>query len=322
MNKFQEVKNIILRADRISIFPHINMDADTLGSSVALSEALRKLGKETKIIISENISKRLDFLKNDNIADFADQRNEHFDVGIMVDCSGLKRIEPRNEIYKKCDIKVAIDHHIMAENDIDFDCKIIESDSAATGELIYLLIKELGINMDLEIANAIFAAITTDTGNFQFDNTTKRTHLIASELFDVDGFSSKKVSNMLYQRVPFSQMKLENYIISNLQFLQTGKVAIGCITKEALKKCDADMEDGEGIVQKIIKLAGIEVAVLIKEDDDKIRVSLRSKNNFDVSEIASENGGGGHRLAAGFSSNKSIDDTTQALIEYFQGVKF
>lgn len=318
-NSFLEIGNRILDAETIILFPHVHMDGDALGSTSALCMALNKLGKNTIIAASEHAPANLDFMEH-GLVTTDTQIWDEYDLALMVDCGSLNRIPGREELLGRAKVKGVIDHHGTRDNDIDFDFGIVEPESAATGELIYLLIREMNWDIDIDIVQSLWAAITTDTGNFQHNNTTSRTHRIASELHDVEGFDCKVVSNLIYNRNSINSLKLEGMFMDRINLYDNGRIAVSRVTQDMLKETATDMSETEGFVQKLMSIDGVEIGCFLKEyEAELVKGSLRSKGEANVSEVASRFSGGGHSKAAGCTIRKSIDEAeailSRALIE-------
>ena len=300
--------------DGILLFPHVNADGDAIGSCTALCLALRSLGKHAYIMVNEPIPKNLDFL------DFGcttedDSVLEDVQLSLMLDCNGLNRIPGREAAWERGRLKGCIDHHATSSKDIRYDFKRIEPKSAATGEIVYRLIKDLGAEITLDIANCIFTAITTDTGNFQHTNTTSRSHEIAGHLYKVEGFNSKTISALIYDRRSKEAMKMESAVIAGLEFYAGGRLAVGKVTQKLLAECGCTMDEADGIIQRMMSIDGVEGACLFKETDDcNVRASLRGRSYVNMAKAASCFGGGGHLLAAGCSFRKPLAEAEQELI--------
>ena len=285
--------------DGILLFPHVNADGDAIGSCTALCLALRSLGKHAYIMVNEPIPKNLDFL------DFGcttedDSVLEDVQLSLMLDCNGLNRIPGREAAWERGRLKGCIDHHATSSKDIRYDFKRIEPKSAATGEIVYRLIKDLGAEITLDIANCIFTAITTDTGNFQHTNTTSRSHEIAGHLYKVEGFNSKTISALIYDRRSKEAMKMESAVIAGLEFYAGGRLAVGKVTQKLLAECGCTMDEADGIIQRMMSIDGVEGACLFKETDDcNVRASLRGRSYVNMAKAASCFGGGGHLHASG-----------------------
>lgn len=304
---------VIKKLNGILIYPHINMDADALGSATALCLALRELGKKAYVMISEPIPKNLDFLECGCCTD-DDSVLDKVGLSLMLDCNSMNRIPNREDAWSRGRVKGCLDHHAVGNTDIKFDFYRTEPKSAATGELIYLLINQLGVEISLDIANCLFAAITTDSGNFQHTNTTKRTHDIAGKLYKIEGFDSKAISALIYDRKSKEALKMESEVLANLDFFADGKVACGEVTQQLLKDTGCTMDESDGIIQRIMSIDGVEIGVLFKETEDNIRASLRAKAYANVAEVAMKHNGGGHVRASGCTLDKPMEDARKVLV--------
>lgn len=300
--------------DGILLFPHINMDGDALGSCTALCLALRQMGKKAYVMINEPVPKNLDFLEcgcttsDDSILD-------DIQLSLMVDCNGMNRIPGREDAWNRGRLKGCIDHHATKAKEIRYDFARIEPKSAAAGEIAYNIIRAMGAEITLDIANCIFAAITTDTGNFQHSNTTSRSHEIAGHLYKIEGFNSKVISALIYDRRSKQAIILESEVIADLDFYENGRLVVGKVTQDLLKKTGCTMDESEGIIQKIMSIDGVEAGCLFKETEMNVRASLRGRTYANVDKVAAAFGGGGHVFAAGCTFNGlSLSEAEKKLI--------
>jgi len=307
-NTFCEISQVLKAADSILIYPHVNMDGDALGSAAALCRAMRDLGKECHILIEDAIPRNLLFLDRGYCTHDQDII-ENPDVSLCLDCGDPKRFLKRKEKFMEGRISVCIDHH---RTTVPFcDCNYVDPDAAATGNLIYYLLRELEktteFRMDGEIADAIFAAITTDTGNFQYSNTTRECHEITAQLYDL-GVDVRKVSQEIYESVRQERILLHSVAVAGMERFAGGRAAMAVVTQAMLKETGAEMDETEGIVDNLRSIEGVEIAILVKEDTEKLKLSLRAKSWGNVAAIAETFGGGGHTKAAGCSINMPLED--------------
>jgi phosphoesterase RecJ-like protein len=309
-------------AQTVLLYPHVIMDGDTLGSSIALCIALRKMGKKAHILIEDEIPSYLLFLEKDyctfdrNILDAPD-------VSISVDCSDIERFVMRKDKFLTGKSSICLDHH--RTNNFFADLNYIDVNAAATGEIVYDLIKAMDATLDVEMAEAIYTAITTDTGNFQYTNTTRITHLITADLFDI-GIDLEKISVEVYQNIRHEKLKIMNEVINTLEMLYDGKADIAYVTQEMLEKTGALMEETEGIIEILRNISGVEISAFLKESkSNEIKVGLRAKTYGDVSRIAQSFGGGGHKKAAGCTLNTSLEEAKQkisaAIVAHLSGAE-
>ena len=309
----KSIATIMRDLDGILIFPHINMDGDALGSSTALCLALRSLGRKAYVMINEPVPKNLDFLECGCTTD-DDSILEDVQLSIMLDCNGMNRIPGREAAWERGRLKGCIDHHQTKAKDIRYDFSRIEPKSAATGEIVYNIIKALGVGITLDMANAIFTAITTDTGNFQHSNTTSRSHEIAGHLYRIEGFNSKVISALIYDRRSKNAIRMEGKVIDGLEFYADGKLAVGRVTQKLLDECGCTMDEADGIIQKMMSIDGVEGACLFKETERGVRASLRGRSYANMAAAAAQFGGGGHYLAAGCSFSEPIEEAEKKFI--------
>lgn len=311
-NTLKEIGEQLLSAHRILLFPHMQIDGDAYGSAVALCLALRKIGKEAYILLEDKVPAFLAFLTSDFCLE-GDPPFESADVSVAIDCSDVGRFEHRKDWYFKGSVSICVDHHMT--NNLFADYNYIDSKAAATGEIIYDLLKSMGCKINGEIADALYAAITTDTGNFRYSNTTKRTHLIVADLYGY-GLNHTKVCVQIYENVRKERVKLSAEALKEMQVLCQNTAGIVCVTQKMLEENQAGMEETEGIIDTLKSIEGIEIAALLKEKEkDIIKVSLRAKSYANVANIAQKFQGGGHIKAAGCTIYAPLEAAKQKIIE-------
>ena len=304
-NSFQEIGQQLMQAETVLIYPHVNMDGDALGSAAALCKALRKWGKTCYILLEDNIARNIQFLDKgyctwdkDLVADV--------DVSVCLDCGDLSRFQQRKDKFLEGKVTICLDHHRTTEPFCQFN--YVDPDAAATGLLVFQLLKTMGAEPDAEIADAIFAAITTDTGDFQYSNTTKECHEVMTELFDW-GVNVSAVSQEIYNRVRLERILLHGKALDRMEVLCDGMVAMTVVTQKMLEETGAGMDETEGLVEQLRSIDGVEIAILVKEaEPEKLKASLRAKSWGNVADIAEKLGGGGHIKAAGCTINMGLED--------------
>lgn len=310
-NTFREIAEVLLKAQTILIYPHINPDGDAVGSAAALCRSLRMLGKTAYILMEDELPANLRFMDKGY---FTWDRNiiESPDVSVCVDCGDFGRFPLRKEKFLQGRTTVCIDHHGTTEEFCKYN--YVDSSAAATGELIYSLIREMGAEPDVETGEYIFAAITTDTGNFQYSNTTKNCHVIMAELFDL-GVDTNKVSVEIYENERPQKMMITARALSTVEMTGGGRGAIAHVTLDDMRKTGAEPFETDGVIENLRSLAGVEYAAFVKEKEPGvIRVSLRAKRLGDVAAIAARLGGGGHVKAAGCTLYMTVEEAV-ALIK-------
>lgn len=302
---FQKIGQKLTEADSILIYPHVNMDGDALGSAAAVCRTLRNMGKTCWILIEDDIPRNLQFLDRGYCT-----RDQQIvgspDISLCLDCGETSRFPGRKDKFLEGRTTICIDHHRTTVPFCDYN--YVDFDAAATGQLIYYLLREMGTEIDGEIADAIFAAITTDTGNFRYSNTTKECHEIMAALYDL-GVDVRRVCQQVYESYRLQQILLHGRALGQLSVFGGGKVAMTVVTQEMLRETGASMDETEGIVDKLRSIDGVEIAALVKEDEpEKIKFSLRAKSAGNVAAIAKNLGGGGHTKAAGGTMKMTLDE--------------
>lgn len=305
----KKIKKLIESNDEFIILPHKSPDGDAIGSSVALKKALENNGKKGYIVLDDDIPLNLQFLSVEKYSLKAFNQLVHqAEVVITIDSSDVTRFNERSALLENRTV-LNIDHHVTNTKygDINF-----VKDASSVGELIYELLNALDYSIDRSVANAIYVAISTDTGSFKYSNTSKETFKIASDLRDQLDF--ERITRELYQKVLLDDVLLKNKVLSTLKVYKE-KVGIVYLTNEMIKTLTLENPDTDGIVEEVRNINGISVAIFIKQEaEDLFKVSFRSKLDFDVSALALEFNGGGHPKAAGCTMNGPIDQIIDLLV--------
>lgn len=292
--------NLIRQSKSFLIVGHINPEADSLGSSLALALGILKLGKKEICVLSKDpVPEILKFLPSASIVRQKPPRKE-FDVVIIVDCNEVERTGYEKFPAKKIAI---IDHHVLPANAAasefykSVSASFIDSDAAAAGLLVYKVLTALKISLDKNMATNLYAAILTDTGGFRYSNASAESLKTASALVEA-GASPWEISKALYESIPFKSLKLLGLSLSTLE--KKDDIAWINTTKSMFMKTGTTSEDSEDFVDFPRKIKGVEVAVFFRENGNKsYKLSLRSKDKVNVQKIAKSFGGGGHVAAAG-----------------------
>lgn len=300
------------------ITAHINLEGDSLGSQLAMKELLLGMGKTAFILDSDSVPEHYKFLpKTEEVSNNIDQVPD-FDAVIVLDCPTLNRVGKVKDIIKKSGkFVINIDHHISNEKFGNINW--VEANASSAGEMVYLLFKEAGAKLTKEVALSLYIAILTDTGSFNYDNTSSVTHEIAGELLGY-GLDPAVVSESVYERRSIEDLKLLGLVLATIKINKKGNVAYLEVTKDMIKNTGADIAKSEGLINYARSLDKVKVAVLFKEDlkeKNKVSVSFRSKGNgdtVDVNKIASIFGGGGHMRASGCVINASLEEAKKMVL--------
>lgn len=312
MNKLKE---IVLNSESIAITSHVDPDGDSIGSVLALSLALKQICKNVEVFINEQLPSRYAFLpQSDSIKSYKNLKDKNFDLFIALDCGDKERLGNTVEVMEKSKIVVNIDHHI---SNTEFgDINIIDTNSSSACEIVYNIIKNMGLLINQQIATCIYTGIITDSGNFMYDNATYKTYLIAAELIKAN-INKQEIIYNLYQKKSTNNLRFLGYSLTNMEIKLDGRLAIFQIPLELLKKFNIPKDDVEGIVNYGRDIDGVEIAVSIREtDNDKVKLSFRSKHNeVDVRALAHLFNGGGHKKAAGATIVDTLDGAKSQVIE-------
>lgn len=324
MNNFDEISRVIQKNKNFLITSHINLDGDGIGSELALYFILKKLNKKVTILNQDRIPKIYDFLPDsDKVQCWNNNRinPKSIDVGIALDCSSIKRIGRTYEIFKDIKTIINIDHHKSNENFGNLN--YLDCSASSVGEIIYELITFLNIDLlDEKISTCLFAAIITDTGSFRYSNVSSKTFGVASHLTRYR-IKSHLISNNIYNRSTYPGLKLLGESLLTLEMDDSNYVSWLTITRKMLNDTNANDEDVEGIINIATTLNNVEISILFRETkDNKIKISFRSKGNFDVNKFAGKFKGGGHPNAAGCLCSGKLDEIKEKILsKLFKEIK-
>jgi len=322
LNPPESLVKILREENNFLILTHTTPDGDAFGSALALKFLLDQLGKKSQVYTEIPVPSQYKFLSGiDYIRDLKELNIDGFNVLILVDCNNLRRISyDKNIIDKLHSFKgkiLIIDHHIEDKSSFNSASKElvkwIDSEKAATGILIYYLIKSLEGRITKEIATNLYTAIIVDTGNFQFDNTTEEVLSIATELVRV-GAKPSYIYQQCFESWSEKRFKLFTIMLNKLEILPP--VAISFISKSDFQATETTESDTERFVEFLRILNNVNISALFREIEPSfIKVSLRSKGEIDVSLIARDFGGGGHKNAAGYRINDTFEGARMRLLE-------
>jgi bifunctional oligoribonuclease and PAP phosphatase NrnA len=300
--------------DRFVITTHENPDGDALGSLLAAKLMLEQFGKDVVIYLAglTPLPREYQFMDlGELLRDLPG--DVHGRVLLAVDCANERRLGPDPSLYERAPLVIDIDHH--HDNSRFGQLNYIEPHASSTGEIMRDLLAELGGKLTPEIAEALYIAIVTDTGRFQYANTTAKALRLAAELVEA-GADVHRVFQGVYENVAFAKLKLIARALDHARVYEGGRVIVSHLERADFDAAGAEEPYSEGIIDYLRAVEGAEIAALIREPPTRNgptrRVSLRTTaEGFDVSQIARKSGGGGHRMAAGFSSESSVDDITE-----------
>lgn len=296
----EQLADWLRERDDIVLMGHVSPDGDATGSTLALWHALRAMGKRAVVCLPGGMPLLYTWLPGaDQILDpETDALPFEPETALAVDVSEHARLgEAGMKLFDRCPFKGVLDHH--KTNDGFGQLFALDGEAAAVGELAVDLIVALGVVMDAKMAQCLFVAISTDCGNFNYSNTRPQTFMAAARCVEA-GASVDRITEMLYRTRTLGRTRLLGAVLAGLEVSHDGRVAWARLTDEMLRRCDADKEDSEGIINYLIEMIGVKVAVLAIERQEGTKLSLRSKESFNVArDVAVPLGGGGHDCAAG-----------------------
>jgi bifunctional oligoribonuclease and PAP phosphatase NrnA len=305
------VAEAIRSHDRFLVTTHENPDGDALGSILAMRLALEQLGKDGFLYLSGIIPlpREYAFMSLDGVSRTAPEDATER-VVLALDCANERRIGPDPALLEAAPLVIDVDHH--HDNSRFGDVNLVVPDASSTGEILYDLFRELGIEMTPEIAEALYIAVVTDTGRFQYTNTTPKALRMAAELVEA-GANVHQVFQDVYENVAFAKIKLLARALERARVYEGGRLIVADLARNDFAAAGAEEPFAEGIIDYLRAVEGAEIVALIREPPTQNgptrRVSLRTRaEGIDVSAIARKSGGGGHRQAAGFSSEASTDE--------------
>ncbi|MFC1737817.1 bifunctional oligoribonuclease/PAP phosphatase NrnA [Planctomycetota bacterium] len=318
---FQKAVSLINDSHQVLITTHIRPDGDACGSMVAMQQMLTALDKKAKLLLLSPIPDWYEFLFDEDIPLFgqdvsSDQLKQgefdHFDLIILLDVNSDNQLPGFCEYLKHNDKKVlAIDHHLTGDG--LGDVELLDTTAAATGLIVYDLFRYADWPVTKRIAKALFIAVATDTGWFQFNNTDGRVHKVCGELIEA-GANPTEIYHDLYQNFSYERFKLMVAMLNSLELHLDGRFAIQQVTQKDFQQSGAAYSDTENLIDECRRIGTVQAAVLLVEaDDGRVRCSLRSTGAVDVREIASKFGGGGHKMAAGAHLKMTLQQAKEAI---------
>lgn len=312
--KINSILSKIKESKNIAITFHESPDGDSIGSAIALMIALRKIGKNVKIISKDAVPNNLSFLPFSNeINGEVTKIPEDVECVIVVDCGDVKRINAENlDLNNKKYILINIDHHLS--NEMYGDYNYVKTNVIAVAEIIYEIIKNMNIEINKEIATSLYTSIITDSGSFKHSGTTASTHIIAGNLINT-GIDFAEIHRKVFENKPLNKVKLYGKIIENMKLILDGKLCLIKVKKNMLEPLNIKMDDIGDVISIGTQIDTVEVTAMLKESDIGTKVSLRSKNIVDVRKIAENYNGGGHMRAAGLVMDLPIDKTEEIIID-------
>jgi len=314
-NPVDKVIEVIRERDDFLITAHVNPEGDSVGSQLALFDLLEKLGKKAIIVDNDGVPANLRFLPGNERIVSALPEDIKPRVALILDCPVKFRAGSVVPDVDRTELVVNIDHHVS--NEFFGDVNWVDPEASSVGEMIYRLYEAMEVEVDAGGALSMYTAIVTDTGMFNYENTSARTHTVASELMK-KGVKPARVFHHVYEDKSPEQTRMLGRVLQTVEITDGGKVASMALT--------ASMYDEEGIsdvpteefINHVRAIKGVEVAIFFKQrtdERDKVDISFRSSGRVDVNHIASRLGGGGHTCASGCKLECGLEGAKEKVLE-------
>ena len=313
MNTYAELKNWILAHDDIAVITHIRPDGDALGSGNAMVLMLRALGKHAYLCCDNKGESRYDFLPLAKEIYTVDTVPYPPKACLCVDVSEKFRCGDFEKLFEACGETALVDHH--KTNPGFADVNVIEGEASSAGEILVRIAEELGIKLDKQLADCLYSAISTDTGNFSFSCTVPEAYIYAARCVEA-GTDVEQLSRILFRTRTEAATRLLGLALTKIEMSLDKKVALIALSDDDYRSVGASQPDSHAIVNYLNEIAGVTMGILIDEQGDGVKLSLRSNGDADVAAFAKIFGGGGHTAAAGASINGiSLDEAKKLVME-------
>ncbi|MCL2363189.1 MAG: DHH family phosphoesterase [Defluviitaleaceae bacterium] len=311
MDSYIVIRDILCSAQKVVLAGHVNPDADAIGASFGLAMALHKLGKEVFVML-DALPEKYHMIPGAHFLWKNDGELPEADVFVALDCGDLSRIGAGRALFDRVDVTVCIDHH---GTNIGFARhNLIDAETSSACEMIYDLIEPI-VEIDHDIAAALYAGIVSDTGGFRFNQTTPGTMNKVARLV-ATGIAYTEIYNELLHYHAFKSLKALGITFNNTRTLMDGRVIYSAVKKCELDAINASYTDLDGVIKHLINTRGVQVAIFAHENNNpgEVKVSFRA-HQFDVGNFATRWGGGGHKLAAGCLVTKPIDAFMEEMLD-------
>ena len=300
-----EVAQWLLARDRFVILTHRRPDGDTIGSAAALCLGLRQLGKTAHVLVNAEVTPKYTHL----LEGLTKVEAWAGDTVVSVDVAAFSMLP---EPFKKYFIALRIDHH---ENRETFsDNELVDPSAAACGDIVFDILQQMQVQLDMSLANALYTAVSTDTGCFRYANTTDHSYMVAAACAKAGG-EIFAINQAIFDTNSLARLRIQGYLVANAQFLQDGKVAICPLPRAVEQELGATEDDLENISGFPRTIEGVNLAVTLREEaNGRIKISARAVPGCEAAELCAKFGGGGHKGAAGASMDCSMDEAVAAII--------
>ena len=319
----QRILDTLSRSRRVLVTTHVRPDGDALGSVAAMVLGMRHKGIESEALLLSHLPRKYAFVFTENDVPYQDVETrwpdpfpwERFDALLVLDTGTWSQLPGLQERVANWNVpKLVVDHHLTQQDWADV--KLVDVRAAAAGEIVAELLDAWNVPLDKPIASALFLAIASDTGWFQYSNTRPQTLRLAARLMEA-GVETDRMYQALYQNERAERVALHTRGQQSMQLLLDGRLAVITLTKRDFEETNASVLDTENLINVPLQIRTVEVSALVVEPKDAgpVRVSLRSKGTVDVARFAETLGGGGHARAAGLKiDGRPVDQAREAVV--------
>ena len=315
MSTLDNILEEINKAETIVILTHENPDGDAIGSGLALYNALKQMGKNPDLIIPE-YPRIFNFLPGANEIK-KESDIEKYDLAISVDCATIKMLNGFVNYFDNAKVRVSIDHH--STNTMFGDFNYVSPDAPACAQILLIVLEYFKVEITKDIGTCILTGIITDTGGFKYSGVTAETFEFVAWLLN-KGINVSKIYRKVLQTKTRANFELNRIATNRLEFYEDGKVAFTYITKEDEDSVNAESGDHEGIVETGRDIEGVEVSIFIRQTENGCKVSMRSNEYVNVSDVCLLLGGGGHIHAAGATMQCTIEQAKEKILRQIKAV--
>ncbi len=313
---FSEIADVFRKYRRFAVIAHFRPDGDAIGSTLALGNALKEMGKEVIMINEDPVPHQLRFMSGSDQIQVTPEHLEDIDVAISLDNGTLKRLGARSvEALSQVKVLVNIDHHETNDRFGDYVC--VRPMECATCAVLYHLFRYMELPLTPIMRDALYVGISTDTGSFQYSKTTPEVMEMAADLIR-QGVNVHEINRQLYQETTWAKLQLMREELNGMKLSFNQRIASYCLTNQVKQSLGVTPDDTEGLIDVLRSVEGVWLAAYFEEieDDARIRVSLRSKvEAISVSKIAEQFNGGGHSMAAGIRMPGPIENASALILE-------
>lgn len=310
-----EIKDKIKNSETVVIYTHENPDGDAVGSSLAMYNVLKQMGKNVEVIVPKYPNTFRFLPGSDEV--LQEPTSERYELGIALDCADIKRLDDPTETFLKCETRINIDHH--TSNGMFGDLNFVNPVAPACCQIVTTMLQYFKMDISNDVATCLITGIITDTGGFRYEGVTSETFEIASNFLE-KGINISKIYKDSVSNISREKFEARKLAANRVEFLEDGKVAYTYLTKEDMTKLNVARSDLEGIVENGRDVEGVEVSIFLYETDKGYKASLRSNNYVNVSDVCLLFNGGGHIRAAGCTLACPLEEAKSKILKEIKRV--